>query len=182
MTTLAGIGSGRRRASIVKSVLIALLAAAAAIALGTGLARAQAPARTSGIVHLYEAGTTTGNTDSDVLTGAISDYGVDHEGRGNFNKIVLTKGSFEVNTAKLTAKIHPVSEDLADCSIVVAGSGPVTTLHGTGAYKGIHGTIKVNFTDAIVFKVKKGGKCSPSPTAPQKASVTEITGSGRVSF
>jgi hypothetical protein len=185
MNALAGLASRRRsaRASLVEAVLAAGLAVAAALALGTGFAQAKATPRTGGVVHIYEASTSTGNTGTDILTGAISDYGTDTtSANGATDHFVLKKGSFEANLAALDAKIHPVSEDLADCSIVLAATAPITLSHGTGAYKGISGSIKVNFSTAIVFKVKKGAKCSPSITAPELSSVQSVTGSGRVSF
>ena len=163
---------------------VAATGAAAALALGVGLAQANATPTAGRVVHLYEAGTTTGNLDTAVFTGAISDYGVDHVGvldHGSVNKIVLKKGSFEANIAKLNAKFHPISEDLKGCSIVLAATAPVALSHGTGAYRGIRGSITVTVSDAVVFKVK-GGKCAPSPTAPELANVTEVTASGRVSF
>jgi hypothetical protein len=170
-----------------RTMAVAALGAAAVLALGTGLAQAKAPGAapmTGGIVHLYEAGTGTGNIDHDVLTGAFTDYGSDHEGaldHGNVNKIVLTKGSFEANVAALDAKLHPISMNLKTCSVVVNGTAPVPLSHGTGAYRGIHGSIRATVTIALVFK-RKNGKCATGPTAPELAGVTLVTGSGRVSF
>jgi hypothetical protein len=167
-----------------RTMTVAALAAVAVLALGTGLAQAKAPGAPTagGVIHLYEAGTTTGNTDHDIVTGAFTDYGVDHEGaldHGNVNEIVLTKGSFEADVAPLDSKLKPISE--GPCSIVVQGSAALPLSHGTGAYKGIHGSISVTATISIIFK-PKNGKCSPSPSAPELAGVTLVTGSGRVSF
>jgi hypothetical protein len=194
MTPLArSANSGHRPAlaSLVEAVLkngsravaITAVTAVAALGLTTGLAQAKAAPRAGGVVHFYEASTSTGNTATDVITGAISDYGNDHQSaNGNTAKIVLKKGSFEANLTKLDAKIHPITQDLSDCSVVLAGTAPIALSHGTGAYKGIHGSLTVHVINAIVFKVKKGAKCSPGPTAPELTAVEQVTGSGRVSL
>jgi hypothetical protein len=168
---------------------VAAVGAVTALGLSTGLAEASAAPhaapRAGGVVHIYEASTSTGNTGHDVFIGAISDYGTDTQGTGKnstIDKMVLKKGTFEANLAKLQAKIHPVAEDTADCSLVLGGSAAITLSHGTGAYKGIKGSITVSFTDAVVFKLTKAGKCSPSPTAPELSSVSQVSGSGKVTY
>jgi hypothetical protein len=168
---------------------VAAVGAVTALGLSTGLAEASAAPhaapRAGGVVHIYEGSTSTGNTGHDVFTGAIGDWGTDTQGTGknsNIDKMVLRKGTFEVNLAKLQGKIHPVAQDAADCSLVLGGSAAITVSHGTGAYKGIKGSITVTLSDAVVFKLTKAGKCSPSPTAPELSSVSSVTGSGKVSF
>jgi hypothetical protein len=181
MNTAARIA--RRRPALTLTAVTAA-GAVAALGLSAGLAQAKAAPKAGGVVHIYEASTSTGNTGHDVFIGAISDYGTDTQGTGNStsDKVVLKKGTFELNLAKLQAKIHPVAQDAADCSLVLGGSAPITLSHGTGAYKGISGSITVSFTDAVVFKLTKAGKCSPSPTAPELSSVSSVAGSGKVSF
>src|SRR5690348_914428 len=70
------------------------------IAVSGGLAWANG-ASNGGEVHFYEADTAlSGNFGTVVLTGAVTDHGVDHQGiagGGEINKLVLSKGSFEVN-------------------------------------------------------------------------------------
>jgi hypothetical protein len=69
---------------------------AIALAAGTSISLAStSTAASSGIVHVYEIGG-VGPTDQDVITGAFTDYGVDHTGaldHGMVNKVVLSKGS-----------------------------------------------------------------------------------------
>jgi hypothetical protein len=173
--------TARRRPALVLTAVTAA-AAVAALSLSTGLAQARPAPKAGGVVHFYEGDTTTGNTGHDVFTGAIADYGTDTQVSATIDKVVLTRGTFEANLAKLNAKIHPVAQDPADCSVVLGGTAPITLSHGTGAYKGISGSITVHLTAAIVFKVKKGGKCSPGPNAPELTSVSQVTGSGRVSY
>jgi len=164
---------------------IAAIGGAAVLAATTaGLAAAQAGAATpGGVIHIYGIG---GNspTDQDVVTGAITDYGVDHTGaldHGNVNKIVLQKGTFEANVSGLYAKVAPISSNPVTCSLVIKGTAPVPLSHGTGAYKGIHGSVTVTLLDALIFG-KKNGKCNEGMTVTPLDSVGEITGSGHVSF
>jgi hypothetical protein len=94
----------------------------------------------SGIIHDYEIGG-VGSTDQDVITGAFTDYGVDHTGaldHGMVNKVVLAKGSFEANVKKLFAKTK-ATVNSKTCSIVLTSTAPVQLSHGTRAYKGSTG-------------------------------------------
>ena len=79
------------------------LLSAAVLAVSGGLATA-AGSSTGGEVHWYEADTAlAGSLGTVVLTGAITDHGTDHQGvadGGNYNRFVLSKGSFEINIAK----------------------------------------------------------------------------------
>jgi hypothetical protein len=72
----------------------AIAVGAAAILAGTATAwsaGAQAAAA-GGVVHIYEVGPNTGNTDHDVLTGAFTDYGTDNQSASApTGKMVLTR-------------------------------------------------------------------------------------------
>jgi hypothetical protein len=62
-----------------------------------------------GVVHVYESDPSlTSSVGNIILTGAISDHGKDHQGvagkHHTINKIVLSKGSFEVDVAKLNPR------------------------------------------------------------------------------
>jgi hypothetical protein len=159
---------------------VALLAASA------GLATAAVPTA-GGEVHVYEAdpslASPVGNI---VLTGAITDHGKDHEGvagGGTINKLVLSKGSFEVNTVKLDDNPPPPVNG-SSCSFADSVSGPTSIVKGSGtrAYKGISGTIKITVTEAGLVPRLKSGKCNDSPSAVPVAGVALVRGSGRVSF
>ncbi len=67
------------------------------LAVSGGLAWADG-AWSGGGVHLYEADTAlAGNLGTVVLTGAVTDHGIDHQGvagGGTINRLVLSKGSF----------------------------------------------------------------------------------------
>jgi hypothetical protein len=170
--------SGSRVAAVAAIGALGVLAATA------GLAPARAETATSGrIVHIYET-SVGGPTNHDVITGAFTDYGVDHLGvldHGNVNLIVLSKGSFEANVSKLHARLTIVSSNNRACTLVLKSTAPVSLSHGTGRYRGIHGTLTITVVNAVVFPKKRNGSCNEElPVAVQN--LTLATGSGRVSF
>lgn len=173
----AGSSSGTR---------VGALAAGAALMLGTaGTATAAhaGHAVSAGVLRVYETGT-GGPTDADVLTGVIGDHGVDHLGlldHGNVNKVVLTKGSFEVNVSKLSAHLKVVSSNQRACILVLKGTAPMRVSHGTGKYRGIHGTLSITVVNAVVFPKKKTGGCEEN-ISKAVVQLTWATGSGHVSF
>jgi hypothetical protein len=136
-----------------------------------------------GVVHIVEVGGISG-VDSDVFTGAITDHGVDQLGvadHGNINKVVLSKGSFELNISKLVKK-SATSVDSTSCSLVLNGVGPITLLDGTGAYKGITGTATITLHEAEIVPRRSNGKCDFNENARPVAEVVSAAGAGRVSF
>lgn len=160
-------------------------AAAGVLALAAGSAVASAGTAThSGVLHLYEVGGVS-NTDTDVFTGVFTDHGVDHVSaldHGNVNKIVLSRGTFEANIATLLRKVKAVSSASGGCSVVLHSTAPVQISAGTGAYKGIHGSVTVTLVNAMIF-AKKNGKCPADPqTATPIGEVVSAIGSGHVSF
>jgi hypothetical protein len=134
-------------------------------------------------VHVYETGT-GGPADADVLTGAVGDHGVDHLGaldHGKVNKIVLIKGSFEVNVSKLSSRLKVVSSNPSACILVLQGTAPMAVSHGTGAYSGIRGMVSVTVVNAVVFPRTKTGRCDENIDVAT-VKLTWATGSGHVSF
>ena len=132
-----------------------------------------------------------------VIVGAIGDYGtatsIDRNGKvdsnGNYVRIRLTKGGFEINSVALNKKTNsapPLLESQATCSVVFGGSGPVTVFNGTGAYSGIGGTLHITETFAAIGpRLKTGakkGQCNTSNSARPVALWAAITGSGTVKF
>ena len=162
--------------------------------LAAGLASAAAPA--GGVVEIYVT-PTSGAVYKIVVVGAIGDHGtatsIDKDGKvdsnGNYVKIKLTQGTFEVNSVALNKKTNnapPTLTDLATCSYAFGGSGPVSLFNGTGRYAGISGTLKIDETFAAVgplFKTgAKKGKCDSSSNAQPVAFWGSITGKGAVKF
>jgi|GEM_PF-2109492 len=146
-----------------------------------GHASAAAAAK-GGVIHVYEVGTASPD-DTDVITGAFTDHGiakpvVAHQ----LNRLVLSRGTFEVNIAALEKNVAPVSYNPATCSIVLTGKGPTALSHGTGAYAGIRGTITVTITEAGILPRLRSGACNQSPSATPVAVAAMIQGSGTVSF
>jgi hypothetical protein len=133
-----------------------------------------------------------------VITGAIGDYGnalnVNKNGtadpKGNYVKVTLHKGTFEINSTTLNAKTNSLGSqtpiDKATCSMEASASAPVTLLDGTGLYKGITGTLNVTITEAFILPVytsgKNKGQCNESQNAQPVADYGSIVGSGTVSF
>lgn len=132
-----------------------------------------------------------------VIAGAIADYGtattINQNGTvnasGNYVKIALKQGGFEINSTtlnKTASSTAPTFNSTTNCSYLFTVTGPVTVFDGSGAYKGISGTLTIteNFS-AILPRLTSGknkGKCNESNNATPVASGGSISGSGKVSF
>jgi hypothetical protein len=138
-----------------------------------------------------------GTTYPIVIAGAIADYGtattIDQNGKvdpnGNYVKMVLKQGGFEINSTTLNKKANstaPTANNTTNCSYSFTASGPVTVFDGSGAYKGISGTLAITESfDAILPRISSGkdkGQCNESTSATPIASNGNISGSGRVMF
>jgi hypothetical protein len=131
----------------------------------------------------------TGATSPIIITGAIGDHGtstsIDKNGKkdpnGQYARIKLQKGGFEVNAVKLDQKLNHLKPKLnkATCSAWATGSGSVTLFNGSGLYKGISGTLKTTVTFAFIGRIKNG-KCNMNG-APV-AQYSSIVVSGKVRF
>jgi hypothetical protein len=146
--------------------------------------------KTSGIIHVWSEQNTTA-TSPIVFTGVIGDYGnaisIDKNGKtdegGSYVRIVLKKGSFEVNAVALGKAFSKVQPTFSrGCAGAFTGTAPVTLFNGAGAYAGISGTVTVTNTGAFILPTLKNGKCNESNSAVPVAQYSTITGSGTVSF
>ncbi len=131
-----------------------------------------------------------------LMTGAIGDYGnaltIDKAGasdpNGNYVKVTLQKGGFEINSTALNAKANKVQPtfDTATCSAWLSVAGPVTLFNGTGLYTGIVGTLGVTETAAFILPRNVSGKnkgaCNTSDNAQPLKQYASIIGTGTVSF
>ena len=131
------------------------LISAAVLAASGGLASANGSS-SGGEIQWYEADTAlAGNLGTDILTGAITDHGADHQGvagGGNYNRFVLSKGTFEISIRKFGKRLNfPVNP--ATCSADGTASAPIPIVpgSGTGAYHGISGTIQTTVTFAWIL-------------------------------
>jgi len=169
---------------------------AAILATGVIVSAAPAAAPTGGTIALFA---TVGNnpTSKIVVAGAIGDWGtavtIDKNGRrdqnGNYVKVTLRKGSFEINSTalnKATASPRPQVASDTTCSISTSGSAPVTLFNGTGLYKGISGTLRVTLSFAGVGRRYPSGpnkgQCLHSDTEPPLAMLGSVAGRGTIHF
>jgi hypothetical protein len=140
---------------------------AAVLAASGGLASADG-ASTGGAVHIYEADTALdGNLGTVILTGAITDHGIDHQGvagGGNYNKLVLSKGSFEINLANLPPNFPPLNPTTCSSDGTTTAPIPIVNGSGTGAYKGISGTFEITVTFASILPRLANGQCNTNAT------------------
>jgi hypothetical protein len=159
------------------------MAAAGLVATGGLVAGAQASGQPAGgVVHINEYDPPTAHPGTVILTGAIFDHGSDLAGSGpnhTYNKLVLTKGSFEVNVGKIKVHQHL---DTASCTLVVrgAGSAPIVKGSGTGVYQGITGTSRAKTGFTGVFPKKPNGSCNTN--VPPKTGFGWVTAVGQFSF
>ncbi len=108
---------------------------------------------------------------------------------GNYVKIALQHGTFEVNLTvfnEKTAKAPASIESKATCSFAFTGSGPVTLFNGTGLYAGISGTVTITINyvgyGPLYTSGAKQGTCNTSATAQPSAAKGWIMGHGTVKF
>ena len=104
----------------------------------------------------------------------------DHDAGHNMQKIVLSKGSFELAAGDFN-KNFKVKTDKATCALTATSHGENLAIsHGTGAYAGITGSISIKAVFAELAQKSSSGKCLLDK-APISASDV-ITGSGTVSY
>jgi hypothetical protein len=166
------------------------------VAAGVLAASAGAAEMTGGTIGVY-ASPGMGATARIVVTGAIGDYGVattiDKDGKvdsnGDYVRIALKHGGFEVNSVALNKKANnarPTTNSAVTCSFSVVVSGPVTLFNGSGAYTGIAGTIHVSEAFGGVGRRytsgAKKGQCNMSNNAAPLAFWSGIEGLGKVTF
>jgi hypothetical protein len=161
------------------------LAAISAVLLAPGAGAAK-----GGPIRIYVQGTTV--TTPIMVTGAVTDYGtatsVTKTGKpnqnGNYERIVLKKGSFWVNAVALNRKLANAKGTFSktQCYFEFSGSGPTTLFKGTGAYAGIGGNLTVTVTFAGIAPRLPNGKCNPSQNAKPLAQYETVMGSGTATF
>jgi hypothetical protein len=155
------------------------IASAAVLAVSTGLASASGTP--GGEVHAYEADiNAAGSLGTVVLTGAITDTGIDNQGSNGINTLVLSKGSFKLDVSKVGNKLSNLPVDPATCSSdgTVTGRAPIVPKSGTHAYRGLSGTLDIQVSEAVILP-RVHGACDANAT--QYPGVLIVTGSGTVS-
>ncbi len=173
---------------------------ASAVLLASGVVWAAAASATptaplGGQIYIHATGG-EGPAGTIVVVGAIGDHGttltIDKDGKpdshGNFVKVTLQKGTFEVDSTALNAEMskkRPMVNQ-ATCSFMIGGSSRVTLFNGTGLYKGIKGsaTIAIAFGGLGPFYATgpQRGQCNTNTNAKPLAQFSSIAGPGTVSF
>jgi hypothetical protein len=176
-----------------------LAVAALACAVGIGVSATVASgsgAVAGGKVRIFANASTEGPVSKILFTGAIGDYGtatsIDRNGKvdtnGNYVKMALKKGTFEVDSTALNAKLNkaPGVFNKSTCSFSFTGSGRVTIFNGTGLYQGISGSAEITLSfGGIGPRLTAGprkGQCNPSHNAKPLSQFGAIIGTGVVKF
>jgi hypothetical protein len=150
----------------------------------------------NGPVKLFATPSADGLHATILMTGAIGDYGnaltIDKNGtpdaNGNYVKVTLQKGGFEINSTTLNAKANKVQPtfNTATCSAALSVAGPVTLFDGTGLYAGIDGTLTVTEVAAFILprytSGKNKGNCNTSNNVQPVEQYGSIIGTGTLSF
>jgi hypothetical protein len=150
----------------------------------------------SGKVRIFADASSDGPVSKILITGAIGDYGtatsIDKNGKvdqnGNYVKIALKKGTFEVDSTTLNANMNkaPAVFNKTTCSFSLTGTGPVKLFNGTGLYKGISGSAEITLSfGGIAPRLTSGahkGDCNPNQNAKALSQYGAIIGTGTVKF
>lgn len=168
------------------------LAAAGATLLGGSALQANAASPAGGAINLFSHPTPSGTSGTILLAGAIGDYGrylaSDRNGKpdpqGSYVKVILKKGTFELNVASLTDK--PRAHNTATCSAIFSGTSATAVLNGTGLYAGIKGTLHTTELHALLASRytsgKNKGQCKLGGNARPIAEYDSLSATGKVSF
>jgi hypothetical protein len=171
---------------------------AAALLLSGGVISAAAAAPTAplgGQIYIHATGS-SGPVGTIVIVGAIGDHGktlnIDKDGKpdsnGNFVRITLRKGTFEVDSTALDTKLEKQAPmvDKSTCSFMASGTERVTLFNGTGLYKGIKGSAMITVAFGGVgpdyASGPNKGQCNMHNSAKPLAQFGSISGPGTVSF
>lgn len=94
---------------------------------------------------------------STIVTGSINDGGVDHQGSGSVDQLVLSRGTFTLTHSQGTGTPH---FNRRTCVFNLALNGTYRLTNGTGAYKGVtgHGIYRVDITEVATRTAS--GACS----------------------
>lgn len=145
-----------------------------------------------GKIGIFADASTNGPVSRILITGAIGDFGtatsIDKNGKvdqnGNFVRVALRKGTFEIDSTALNAKLNraPGVFDKTTCSFSFTGSGSVSFFDGTGLYAGISGTARITLAFGGIGPRLASGACNPSQNAKPLSQYGAIIGTGVVKF
>jgi hypothetical protein len=150
--------------------------------------------KSGGIVRITGYSDNDGPTSSVVVTGVIGDFGravrTDAPGSSDaeYNELdlQLTRGSFGLNIVHLESELDaaisghfPTNAMTCSGEIVVSSGAAIDSGSGTGAYKGLSGTLALTIT---INEVESPPHCPNTDTSPFLAQTVFISGSGKVSL
>jgi hypothetical protein len=172
--------------------VISLALAGAALLGGSTALQANASAPAGGAISLFSHPTTSGTSGTILIAGAIGDHGrylaSDRNGKpdpqGSYLKIILEKGTFEINGTSLADK--PRARDTATCSAIFSGTSTTAVLNGTGLYASIKGTLHTTELHALLASRytsgKNKGQCKLGGNVRPIAEYDSLSATGKASF
>ncbi len=93
----------------------------------------------------------------------------------------MARGSFELDGRAFTRALRPIAKpDLNSCTISFAGSAPIRVFNGTGAYRGIHGTLHGIGRAGLLAARDANGQCDHHANPVEI--LGSITATGNVSY
>ena len=176
-----------RKTVIGVSGALVCLVAGASVAAGAGSSGTPA----GGPIRIFVMPGQTQGHGKILFTGAVGDYGSGQPssaGGKKFTTAVLTKGTIKLDLTAITAKVDSANGkiDAATCSASVTKSAASPIVSGTGLYAGIHGTVKITesfgYLGSFYKSGPKKGKCNMSNSAPTVDTMSNVYGTGTVSF
>jgi hypothetical protein len=171
----------------VRIAICILFAAVGTMLIGVGANGAGMPK--GGLIRIYVVPGNGQGNGTIVVVGAIGDYGKTTKQVGGFGKALLHKGTFKVNLNAMSKALNnakPVLYSATTCSGVFSATAPAAISNGTGAYKGISGTLILTETFAgygpFYTTGAHKGKCNTSPNSNPTAQWGAVTGVGTVKY
>jgi hypothetical protein len=163
-----------------KRMIVVLGIAASVLLVSGAVALAGDSGARGGEVHVYGVSPGSGNTNQIIITGAIAARGETHNVSENIGMVTTPDGTFKVNLRELNHAQGTGGVNSKTCSGAFTATAPITLFDGTGAYKGIRGTIKLTTTFAAIVSRTDSGTCNVNgnPTT----ALSFFQGTGRVAF
>jgi hypothetical protein len=179
------VGSARQVKATVVGVAIAAAAVVTPLTLASGAPDAAKPA--AGTIHMFVIGTRATSSHFDVLiTGAFADHGTTAVSITAQTPVLnLSKGTIKVDVARIeeiTDAPNFGTFTAASCSFLGSANAPITIVAGTGAYKGIQGTMPFKVTVTGIASRLANGTCNTSQNSTPAAFDIIGMGTGQASF
>jgi len=112
------------------------------------------------------------------------------DGKGNYFKLSLRKGSLTLNGTQFNAALSaeengnpPADYSVTTCTgSFTVGPAPAPVVSGTGAYAGISGSVNLSAQLAILLGKTKAGACNTGANATSLGFWGVVTGQGTISY